>query len=74
MATIVDDYGIVRELVADLIAEGAERTVSTAVRETVEAAKTLLDDAEYERGVRHGSRAGVEDGLQRGLSTRPPSD
>jgi hypothetical protein len=39
----IDDYGIVRTLVADLIAEGAERTISAAVRETVEAAKTLLD-------------------------------
>lgn len=38
----IDDYAIVRELVADLIAEGAERTVSAAVRETVEAAATLL--------------------------------
>jgi hypothetical protein len=40
----VDDYAIVRELVADLVAEGIDATVSTTVRATVETARKLVDD------------------------------
>ena len=39
----LDDYAAVRELVGDLIAEGVEATVPETVRETVEAARVLLD-------------------------------
>lgn len=42
----VEDYRVVRDLVGDVIAEGAERTVSPVVRETVEAARRLLADAD----------------------------
>jgi hypothetical protein len=41
VATIVDDYTVVRELVADLVSEGIEVTVPKTVRETVEAVKRL---------------------------------
>jgi hypothetical protein len=41
----LDDYAVVRELVADLVAEGVEATVSKHVRETVEAVKRLHADA-----------------------------
>ena len=44
----LDDYAAIRELVADLISEGVEATVPKTVRETVEAAKRLLDDSESE--------------------------
>lgn len=37
----IDDYQVVRELVADLISEGAEATVPTTVRETVEAVASI---------------------------------
>jgi len=40
----LDDYAVVRELVADLIAEGVETTVSLSIRETVEAV-ALADGA-----------------------------
>jgi hypothetical protein len=39
----VKDYAVVRELVADLIGEGAEATVPHVVRETVETTKRLLE-------------------------------
>lgn len=44
----LDDYAAVRELVADLVAEGVEATVPKTVRETVEAAKRLLEDSDGE--------------------------
>jgi hypothetical protein len=44
----VDDYAAVRELVAELVAEGADASVSETTRETVEAVSALLDEgAEY---------------------------
>jgi hypothetical protein len=43
VATIEDDYTIVRELVADLVSEGIEVTVPKTVRETVEAVKRLRE-------------------------------
>ena len=42
-ATIAD-YAVVRELVAELFAEGIEATVSTTVRETVDAVAALKQD------------------------------
>lgn len=40
----LDDYGVVRDLVADLVAEGVETEVSAVVRETVDAVRGLLAD------------------------------
>ena len=46
----LDDYEAVRELVADLLAEGVEATVPTTVRETVEAV-ARINSATPEEGV-----------------------
>jgi len=46
----VQDYAVVRELVADLISEGVGRTVSPETRETVQAVERLAPD--HEGGVR----------------------
>lgn len=40
-----DDYAVVRDLVADLFAEGVDATVPPAVRETVEAVRAVHKDA-----------------------------
>ena len=40
----LEDYGVVRELVADLISEGVEATVPKTVRETVAAVERLVGD------------------------------
>src|SRR3984893_4954477 len=40
----VEDYAVVRELVADLFSEGIEATVSNTVRETVDAVAALKKD------------------------------
>jgi hypothetical protein len=42
------DYEAVRELVADLVAEGVEATVPPIVRETVQAAERLIRDGDLE--------------------------
>jgi hypothetical protein len=42
----LEDYAVVRGMVAELIAEGTGVTVPEIVRETVEAARRLLDDAQ----------------------------
>jgi hypothetical protein len=42
------DYAAVRELVADLVAEGADATIKREVRETVAAVKGLLDNGKSE--------------------------
>ena len=44
VATIEGDYAPVRQLVGDVIAEGVEASVTPAMRATVEAAQTLLDE------------------------------
>ena len=44
IATIAD-YAAVRDLVADIVAESAGAAAPTAIRETVDAARTLLADA-----------------------------
>ena len=41
VATIDDDYAVVRELVADLVSEGVESTVSPTIRETVQAVSAV---------------------------------
>src|SRR5687768_3634743 len=38
----LDDYGVVRELVADLVSQGVEATVPPTVRETVEAVREII--------------------------------
>src|SRR5215203_3231781 len=43
IATIEEDYAVVRELVADLVSEGIEVTVPATVRETVGAVKSLRE-------------------------------
>jgi hypothetical protein len=42
----LEDYAIVRELVADLVSEGIEATVPATVRETVETVASLRDETE----------------------------
>jgi hypothetical protein len=42
IATIADDYAVVRDLISDLISEGVDSTVSAAVRETVETVAQLI--------------------------------
>ena len=44
----LDDYSAIRELVADLVAEGVEATVPGTVRETVDATRRLLEDSDGE--------------------------
>jgi hypothetical protein len=44
----IEDYAVVRELVADLISEGVGATVPPIVRQTVETARKLLDDSNGE--------------------------
>jgi hypothetical protein len=44
----IEDYATVRELVADLVSEGAEATVPNTVRETVEAVKGLRENSKGE--------------------------
>jgi hypothetical protein len=44
----VADYAAVRELVADLVAEGADATIKPEVRETVNVVKALIDGGKTE--------------------------
>src|SRR5215211_1237001 len=48
IATIEEDYAVVRELVADLVSDGIEVTVPKTVRETVEAVRRLREDSNGE--------------------------
>jgi hypothetical protein len=53
----IEDYAVVRELVADLVSEGIEATVPATVRETVEAVERLREGSSGEpRQRRHWSR------------------
>ncbi|MDP9480782.1 MAG: hypothetical protein M3R38_34820, partial [Actinomycetota bacterium] len=56
----VEDYARVRELVADLVAEGVEATVPTIVRETVEAVERLIRDGDEE----HATNRSVAEDLR----------
>jgi hypothetical protein len=56
----VEDYARVRELVADLVAEGVEATVSPIVRQTVEAVKRLINEGDEE----HATNRAVADDLK----------
>ena len=42
----LDDYAVVRELVADVVSEGVEATVPQTVRQTVEAVRRLGEDSD----------------------------
>ena len=44
----VEDYAVVRELVADVMTEGVGGTVSNTVRETVEAVVVLVSQIMFE--------------------------
>jgi hypothetical protein len=48
VVAVVSDYAAVRELVADLVAEGAEVAIKPELRETVQAVATLLEDGANE--------------------------
>jgi hypothetical protein len=53
IATVEEDYAVVRELVADLVAEGVDASVSETVKETVRAVEMLTasgDDEDDEDG------------------------
>ena len=63
----VEDYAVVRELVADLISEGVGRTVSPETRETVQAVERL--EADHDDGVRQTALA-AELELDRGTVSR----
>ena len=47
----LEDYNVVRELVADLVAEGVEAVVPLTVRETVNAVQVLLEEDETSNSV-----------------------
>lgn len=63
VATIDGDYSPIRELVGDVIAEGVEASVDTAMRETVEVVKAILDE-----GNQYASAKAVTDRLGVGRS------
>jgi hypothetical protein len=65
------DYAVVRELVADLMAQGVESTVPKTVRETVTAVKAL--SAAYPAGVSEPVVA-TELGLHKGTVSRRLND
>jgi 5S rRNA maturation endonuclease (ribonuclease M5) len=60
----IDDYGVVRELVSDLIAESVGASASPAIRATVEAVRKLLEDSTLE----HVSVKQIADELEIGLT------
>jgi 5S rRNA maturation endonuclease (ribonuclease M5) len=60
----IGDYGVVRNLVSDLIAESAGASASPAIRATVEAVRKLLEDGELE----HVSVRKIADELDIGLT------
>jgi len=63
IATIDGDYGPVRELVGDVIAEGVEASVTRAMRSTVEAVQVIVDE-----GKPYASPKAVTDRLAVGRS------
>jgi winged helix-turn-helix DNA-binding protein len=63
----IEDYTVVRELVADLVSEGVGRTVSPETRETVQAVERL--EPGHENGVMQTALA-AELGLDRGTVSR----
>jgi hypothetical protein len=67
VATIID-YAVVRELVADLVSEGVDATVSKTVREAVDAVTRLIEDGDEDHvGLKVLSK---ELGIDRGSASR----
>jgi hypothetical protein len=54
----LDDYEVVRELLADIISEGVEATVSPAIRETVETIRRILASGSDEVSITQLAQAG----------------
>ena len=48
MVATVEDYAAVRDLIADLVAEGIEATVKPEIREVVETTGRLLSEGRNE--------------------------
>ncbi len=67
IVAVMDDYVVVRKLVADLVSEGVEATVPATVRETVETV-TLLLAGEKETVAHSDLRKALE--LDRGVISR----
>lgn len=65
VATIDDDYAAIRELAGDLLAEGADAGVTDALRETVETARLLIEEASA--GVPHLTVRAIGDRLKIGM-------
>jgi hypothetical protein len=64
----IEDYTQVRELVADLVAQGVEATVSPIVRQTVEAAEKIIQDGDEEHAT---NRAVAEElGVDKAAASR----
>lgn len=53
----LDDYAVVRELVADLVSEGVEATVSATIRQTVAAVAALTTDPDTAASVTQIAKA-----------------
>jgi len=64
LATL-DDYRIVRDLVAELVAQGVDATVSGSIRATVEAVRklTAAEDADSEDGEKYTTSKNLEAAL-----------
>jgi hypothetical protein len=63
IATVEGDYGPIRTLVGELIAEGVEASIPARTRETVEAVRDLID-----AGTIHPSPKSISDHLGIGRS------
>lgn len=48
ISATIEDYAAMRDLVTDLVAEGIEASVSTTIRETVEAVRAIIPDGSSE--------------------------
>ena len=60
----VADYAAVRELVADLVAEGAEVTIKPEVRETIRAVQDLLAHGLEDDGINSVKQADLKKALK----------
>jgi len=65
VATVDEDYAVIRVLAGDLLAEGADAGVTDALRETVETVRQLLEEAPA--GVQHVTVRGIGDRLKIGM-------
>jgi hypothetical protein len=69
LATVEDDYAVVRELVADLVAEGVDANVPATMRETVRAVETLCG-SEFSEEHATTARVAEELNLDRSSASR----